>query len=302
MRGSTSSLPPPSPLASALAAPEEDYRSTTTPEPSTIAVDPLVGVPPLTTALAKSSEDKLAALKLVADSVAQQRQFASRILIFHPLNLALFGTCLAVIAQLVLRYRGSGDARWLGADTALVGTTWAGFTMAALLGVRAVTGKYIEEAESMKWDFVGGTPAECSDGEVGQTASHTRSRSGGGGANARDVLVTKFGEEVIGALVLEWVVGEGKGRRKKVGRASIRAWTVKLKYRGKGVGSGLLEEAVGLVEERGGDGIEFNEEHANSKRILWPIYNSPLEKREQKARNLLDDIVENREAAQTKKR
>ncbi|KAL9089399.1 MAG: hypothetical protein Q9165_005720 [Trypethelium subeluteriae] len=302
MRGSTSSLPPPSPLASALAAPEEDYRSTARPEASTIAVDPFVDVPPLNTTLAKTFEDKLGALKLIADSVAQQRQFASRILIFHPLNLALFGACLALVARLVLRYQGSGDARWLGADMALVGTTWAGFAMAALLSVRAVTGKYIEEAESIKWDFVGGTPAEHSEGEMGQTASHTRSKSGGGGANARDVLITKFGEEVIGALVLEWMVGEGKGRRKKVGRGSIRAWTVKLRYRGKGVGSALLEEAVGLVEERGGDGIEFNEEHANSKKILWPIYSSPMEKRERNARNLLDDIVGNREASQTKKR
>lgn len=132
--------------------------------------------------------------------------------------------------------------------------------MAALVGVRAVTSKYLVEAESLKWDFV------CDDvnGEMGSTHSHTRNKSGSGGSNAKDVLTTKFGNEVIGALVLEWIVGEGKGRRKKVGRASIRAWTVKLKYRGKGVGTALLEEAVGLAEERGGDGIEFNEEHAST--------------------------------------
>ena len=263
MRGSASSLPPPSPLASAIAPAEEDFQNFPVLERPSVTFDPLAGVPPLSNTLATSSDDKLAALKLVADSVAQQRQFASRVLIFHPLNLAVFGAVLAIITQLILKYKSSGDSHWFGADGALVGTTLAGVAMAALVSVRAITGKYLEEAEALKWDFVGGTPTEETNGDVMHTPSHTRHRSSGGGSNMRDVLVSKFGDEVIGALVLEWIVGEGKGRRKKVGRGSIRAWTVKLKYRGKGVGTALLEQAVTLVEEKGGDSIEFNEEHAS---------------------------------------
>ncbi|KAI9694060.1 MAG: hypothetical protein M1822_003331 [Bathelium mastoideum] len=300
MRGSTPSLPPPSPLASAIIPGGDEHHDTDAAETPLITVDPLADVPPLTTCLATTSDDKLAALKLVADSVAQQRQFASRVLIFHPLNLAVFAVILGIVAQLVFKYRSSGDAGWFGADAALVGTTWAGVAMAALVGVRIVTGKYLDEAETIKWDFVGGMPTENANGGVVQNGSHVRNRSGSG-PNAKDVLISKFGNEVIGALVLEWVVGEGKMRRKKVGRGSIRAWTVKLRYRGKGVGTGLLEEAAKLVEERGGDGIEFNEEHANSKRFLWQVYNSAFETREQKGRDLLDSIVDAR-TPQTKRR
>lgn len=61
--------------------------------------DHLEGVPPLSTYVAESAEDKVAALKLIADSIAQQRQMASRILISHPVNLAVFGVVLAVAAQ-----------------------------------------------------------------------------------------------------------------------------------------------------------------------------------------------------------
>ncbi|KAI9713268.1 MAG: hypothetical protein M1820_001255 [Bogoriella megaspora] len=314
MRGSTTSLPPPSPLASAMLPPSSDptflspSHSTSndqlSPSPSLPPFDdPFAGIPPLSTTLATTSADLLSALRLITDSIAQQRQLASRILIFHPLNLGIFGVLLAVIAQLVLKYRGHGDKSWLSGDMAMVMTTCAGIVMCALVGVRLITKGYIEEAESVRWDFVGGEPGKRQgvqsgngNGEVG----HARKRSGSD-PNARDVLVTKFGDEVIGALVLEWVVGEGKGRRKKVGKGSIRAWTVKLRYRGKGVGTGLLEEAVALVEKRGGDGIEFNEEHANSKRILPSLYNGPLDKREQKARDLLEDIVDSR-AAQSRRR
>ena len=70
------------------------------------AGDPLVDVPPLTTYVADSDSDKIAALKLVADSIAQQRQAASRVLVSHPLNVAVFGIVLAVVGKWL--YRDSG--------------------------------------------------------------------------------------------------------------------------------------------------------------------------------------------------
>jgi GNAT superfamily N-acetyltransferase len=38
---------------------------------------------------------------------------------------------------------------------------------------------------------------------------------------------------------------------------------VRLKYRGKGVGEGLLEEAVKVAGERGADGVVFERDHAS---------------------------------------
>ena len=107
--------------------------------------------------------------------------------------------------------------------------------MVALATVRYVTRDYIFHAEELKWEWLGDD----------------------------SVLVTKYGNDVIGTVVLGWEKGEKGTRRKKSGKGIIRGWTVRLKYRHKGVGRALLEEAVKLVNERGGDGIEFAEDHAS---------------------------------------
>ncbi|KAF2103529.1 hypothetical protein NA57DRAFT_64025 [Rhizodiscina lignyota] len=220
--------------------------------------DPLAGIPELTTYTAEFEDDKVAGLKLVADSVAQQRQTASRILIFHPLCLALFSVVLAIVTQWIYKTRS---------DLARVITTWAGLIMAYLLLVRFLTKDYLIYAEDINWDWL----------------------------DDDRILVTKFGEEIIGALVLGWVAGDGRGsRRKRVGRGLIRAWTVRLRYRGKGVGTGLLEEAVGIVNEKGGDGIDFAEEHANSKRVLRPFFNTAFNRRDMKAQDALDEVSRQR--------
>lgn len=110
--------------------------------------------------------------------------------------------------------------------------------MATLVAVRWATGKYLTLAEDINWEWLGDDR----------------------------MIVVKWGEEVIGALVLGWADGEAakkkQGRRKR-GKAIVRAWTVRLKYRGKGVGEGLLEEAVKSAGERGADGILFERDHAS---------------------------------------
>ena len=90
----------------------------------------------------------------------------------------------------------------------------------------------------------------------------------------------------------------------------MRGWTVKLKYRGKGVGKGLLEEAVKVAGERGADGIVFAADHASkfyhyltycdhvltrisdSQRILTSIYNGFLDKQEAKAEKTLRKVAD----------
>ncbi|EMC91649.1 hypothetical protein BAUCODRAFT_152046 [Baudoinia panamericana UAMH 10762] len=218
--------------------------------------DPLEGVPELKTYLTTDTDEKIAALKLVADSVAQMRQAANNALISSPLNMACAVAIVALWARFIYDFRDG--------DITLAGITSFGIIMAFLGMARVFTKDYVLDAEAMKWEYLD----DC------------------------DVMITKFGDEVIGTVVMEWVSGEGRQKRKKAWRGEIKAWTVRLKYRKKGVGSALLEEAVKEAKKKGAEVIEFSEEHANSKRVLPKMYNSVFDKREQKAQDLLAELVE----------
>lgn len=203
------------------------------------------------------------ALRLIADSVAQQRQTAARALIFHPLWLSIMVIVIAVVYKAL--YAGP-------ADLPLIGTTSAGCVMAGLLVVRGLTGGYIEEAERVgRWEWL--FPSRSTDSSTGTE----------GGEQV--VLVTQFGERIIGAVVL-------RGVRAADGNVTgvIRAWTVERRYRGKGVGVGLLEEAVEMCKEKGWEGPVFDEEHANAKRVLPGLFNGGFERREKWARGVLERV------------
>lgn len=169
-------------------------------------------------------------------------------------------------------------------DLPLLFTTAAGITMGFLVTVRWLTQGYLNAAEEINWDWLADD----------------------------QILITKFGDDIIGALVLRWEKGEGRGNRKKKGRGVIRAWTIALRYRGKGVGAGLLEDAVKAVEKRGGDEIVFADDHASkcskssgilqsriltvfpdSKRILYRLYNASFDRNDLRARQALANIVDN---------
>lgn len=188
--------------------------------------------------------------------------------------LAAFTALLAVVAQLLYGTRG---------DLALVATTWAGLVMAGLVGVRWAVSGYIGLAEGVGWGWLDGGEGKGDRDREGEDVV---------------VVVSRWGEEVIGGLVVRFVrdgeggggvgVGSGVGGRGKKGRggkggggmASIRAWTVKLRFRGKGVGTGLLEEAVRVCRERGVDAVEFAADHASMLPLLflfflfWPLLDS----------------------------
>jgi GNAT superfamily N-acetyltransferase len=199
---------------------------------STVAAAPVKAateeLPQLNTYTAESEDDRVEGLRLVADSVAQQRQVSSKMLIFHPITLATFGLVTAIATQWMLRAYND----WL-----MVATTVGGITMTFLIFIRWMTGEYIGLAEDIDMNWLGDDK----------------------------LLVVKWGEDIIGSLVLGWADNDAakkRGRRRR-GKAVVRAWTVKLKYRGKGVGEGLLEEAVKVAGERGADGIIFDAEHAS---------------------------------------
>lgn len=232
MRASASSLPDNGPDPSPLSG---DIAVLTPPETPT---DPLEGVPDLTSYVTEDADEKIAALKLVTDSVAQMRQTASSALIYNPTNMGFFLVFLSVICNYLYVERS---------DIGIVFTTGAGICMGALVFVRWLTGGYLFAAE-----------------DYAETATEVLSNA--------DVIVTKFGDEVIGALILGWVGVEGKnagspkdsqkGKRRKW-RAEVRGWAVRLRYRGKGCGGDLLEEAAQVARRQGAESLNFAEDHAS---------------------------------------
>ncbi|SMY28010.1 unnamed protein product [Zymoseptoria tritici ST99CH_1A5] len=257
MRGSTTSLPPPSPLSfPALSMDDHDPASDDHDDHHHPPHDPLDGVPELTSYLTTDDAERTEGLKLVADSVAQQRQLANQTLLYNPANLAV------MIA--ILSFAGRYVWRRYHHDYYILGMTVIGLIMAGMAGARFATQGYLFAAEEINWEWVGDS----------------------------DVLVTKFGEEVIAAVVIEWVSGESRQKRKKAWRGLIRAWTVRLKYRGKGVGSALLEEAVGEAKRKGAEGLEFAEDHANSRRVLPAFYNGYFDRQDRNARELLENLMQ----------
>ncbi|KAL2205492.1 hypothetical protein CC79DRAFT_1049719 [Sarocladium strictum] len=208
---------------------------------------PASSLPPLTTQVLKTSLDKQEALKLVADSIAQQRQTASYHLITRPLHLSLLFASYAILYALQR------------SDITFCIITASGITFSYLLLIRMLTGDYIRLAEDFRWqDFI-----QKPDG-------------------IEDiVLVTRYGQDLIGTLVLRLQPEEGK--------AAVRAWTVPLRYRGKGVGGDLLREAVRIARERCGRDCEvtFAPDHANAAQVVNPWLGRPFEERDRKARKAL---------------
>ena len=271
---------------------------------STEPKDPLADIPPLTTYKAESQDDIIAGLKLIADSIAQQRQVHAYALIFHPLIVALWVALLAICAQFL--YKGY----W--GDLLLVFTTWAGIVTAVLLAIRLLTSPYLEYAEQVgtyKW--------------LGKDS---------------DMIVSKYGEEIIGAVIIlitksdsniaalepspsstpsgrSKATSPSKSSRSKAPlRGLIRGWAVRIRYRHKGIGTGLLEEAVRYCKSEGVNpqiegSIEFADDHANSRRAIpdtgygleYARLNRALDRRDRLSREMLDRVIGERMGEKVKR-
>ena len=159
--------------------------------------------------------------------------------------------------------------------------------MTCLIAVRGLVSGYLTLAEDFKWAWI-----QNEDGE-------------------EDTIIgSRYGKELIGALVLRLERnGNGSGKKKAKsgktgGKGVVRAWTVRIRYRGGGVGTELLEEAVKITREKLGNSAEigFAAEHANSKMILPEVFNGVFRKRETKAAKALEAVVENMDGSSKKKR
>lgn len=167
-------------------------------------------------------------------------------------------------------------------------------------------------------------------GKGGRRRSRHNSSNGDGGPDVENVVVvTRWGgaddkdNNIIGALVMRvW---------RKERKALVRAWTVERRYRGHGVGRALLEEGVrvargkmlvggGAVPEMGFEGGHASEffsffffflfffpsfclknprlgviwllmDHVDSHRVLPDVFNTGVERRERRARKVLEEVV-----------
>lgn len=255
---SSTNLPAPSPLS---------QSQTLSQDASEHSPDPLADVPPLTTTILTDQEERLDALNLIADSVAQQRQASNYNLITGPVFISIWIAVTAAAYQYI--YISSSDAGKFA-------TTLAGVTMLMLAAVRFTSAGYLNAAEQVNFGFL---TRNSPDGEA-------------------DLLIgSKFGKEIIGALVLR-LEGEkkrgGGGRLKAgTGKGLIRAWTVKLRYRHKGIGTALLEEAVSITRDRAGKDAEvgFAIDHVNSLMILPEFFNGHFRKKEALAVKSLESVL-----------
>lgn len=204
-------------------------------------------------------------MRLIADSVAEQRQLAAKALVLHPYSVAvivLLSGSLAHYCSLRLLFALS--------TVILICVMGAVFWM---------TKEYPHLAAAVNWDWLDASQKTATGNNNGNCSSAKRS------SRCEDpiVLVSRLGDEIIGALVLKVVKKDRKGY--------VRAWTVDSAHRGKGIGCGLLAEGVRIAWGKGARVMEFDAAHANSHHVFPPTFNGNFLEQDARRRRLLTDLV-----------
>ncbi|KAJ4153719.1 hypothetical protein LMH87_010193 [Akanthomyces muscarius] len=239
-------------------------------EVTTAANEPQI--PELTYTVAQTTEEKRDALRLVADTIAQQRQVASTTIIFHP---GVLGPFVAILSGLV--YRSGRD--WIGAVILV-----SGVIVAYLASVQYYTYFYLQRAENFNWrDFI--TPSADKPDQQDT------------------VLFARYGDNIIATVVLRIEEAEkshktASQRRGKGSAAHIRAWATRLRYRGTGIGGDMLREAVALARSSLGPAatIEFSYPHAHTVDTTRH-FTAPFARREERAQQALAQAIKDVDAA-----
>ncbi|KAL6836486.1 hypothetical protein J3E69DRAFT_30592 [Trichoderma sp. SZMC 28015] len=275
--------PSPSPLSSSTSF--SDSHSYTGADASA-PLDPLDDVPPLSLEPLLTYDDKVAGLNLIADSIAQMKQRAAHSMVFHPLCMSfLFMAWVGI-------YRWSYVPSTEDPSMALLLS--CGVTMTYLTAIRYFTDGYVKLAENLRWSWLEGS-----------------------GSIEGDLLIgARYGGALIGVLVLRLeprfssLTSGGSKRRNRSrsvsfrgGKGVIRAWTTRLRYRGKGIGRDLLDGAIRIVKDRCGKDAEvgFAQEHANSTMLLPAMFNGAFRRGEIRAAKALEKALEEWESSKRKK-
>lgn len=263
---------------------------------------------------ASTDDDRSEALRLIADSIVQQRLLAVRSILLHPAVLTLSLLILTILVRSAYR-----NPLTNGPVVSVIG---AMLVAAALIALHRATRRYMTLAEIVRnpcWlkeglylrnNHGGG------DGSAGGFKNHNHRR--GSLMPEDEILLTKYHDEIVGVLVLRTArtnaltsgAPSANGRRAlrhrhsnsnnaSVGRLTgvIRAWTVTPSHRYRGIGIGLLESAVSICRTRRLDGPIFADERLHSAHIPgfrmlpWP-FNADFQKMEDWATGLLRDVIE----------
>ncbi|OXV10523.1 hypothetical protein Egran_01717 [Elaphomyces granulatus] len=204
--------------------------------------------PPLMTYVAVREAEQIDALRLIADNVAQQRQTASCAIISHPVVIAI----LAIISLTNARiYRVRGADGDMGVVAYREGENRSNRHRAAATRSSSRRNQNHSDKES--------------DNDNGSTNREDQEPIDREYEDDQDtIIVTRYGGQIIGALVLRSPpvsspstlpasasMSQGSSANDSNKKATIRAWTVRMRYRKKGIGTGLLEAAVSQCRLRG---------------------------------------------------
>ena len=224
-------------------------------------------LPTLTTSIAPSSavNERSEALRLIGDSVAQQRQRAAKALVLHPYSV----TTLVLLTGIL--------ARWCTLQALFAIST--SLIVVVLAAMYWVTRDYAACAAKIDSNWLEG-PLKAL-GDNGNAISNGMKKAFK--CDEPIVVVSRWCEEIIGALVLRVTKRDRKGY--------LRAWTVDSSHRGKGVGSGLLQEGVRVAWGKGARAMELEAGHANSHRVLPQTFNRSFDEQEARTGLLLTDLV-----------
>lgn len=222
----------------------------------------------LTFEVLTTPRDRADALKLVVDSVAQQRQVASRDVVFNPV-------CVSVlVAVLAVAHFGM---QAMGHDFSAMLITYSGIVLIYLSTIRYAASTYIRIAEETDW--------------------HAWLENQDGGEAV--VLGARYGTELIAAVVLD--LPKRNTRAKSQPKATIRAWTTKIRYRRRGLGGDMLREAVKAAKQAHGPNcaVEFAADHVHSNVALYDMFNGPFVSRQAQAVRALASAVKEVEAGES---
>lgn len=208
--------------------------------------------PPLAIEILTQPNEKKDALKLVVDSVAQQRQTASRALVFHPVALSIFTAVVAIA------HYGAN----VGKDITTMITIYPGIVITYLVAIRYFTSSYIRIAEETDWlDWLKSNDVEDS------------------------IIGARFGEEIIGAVILRLNKSDNTALIRGWTTKS------RYRRRGLG-GDVLRESIKIAKQALGRDCIvEFAADHANSHVPFYTIFNGPFLARQASAKKALGAAV-----------